>query len=175
MKRYNYIVSRQRAQTRLSFKKIDVEIKDHCGTEPNSFWKGDYLITVVELKDTNEVKVLLNHLFDLNVLSLFQSVGDAYAFVSNQTAKDAQEKATKEHTASVSCFYEINHAGNKISDGNGLFKFPSVIAALIAAKNFKNNPGGSNPKMSEENVFYWKHQTYHIVKKTVKTEVLEVV
>lgn len=65
--------------------------------------------------------------------------------------------------------YKIMHGNNGglISGIKGDYSFNSAEEAIREAKMFKENPRCHNSNMCDENVEYWKSQTFYI-EKTIK-------
>ncbi len=72
-------------------------------------------------------------------------------------------------------YFEIQHNDNGTIGKNSQYSFDTKEEALAEAIAFKNNPRSHNENMSDENVKYWKSQSYTIVGKTINTEVYETI
>lgn len=65
--------------------------------------------------------------------------------------------------------------GSSIFTEWGKSSFETEDELIEAIKNFRNNPRANSPKMTDENVEYWKKKKYTIERITIKTEELQTI
>lgn len=66
-------------------------------------------------------------------------------------------------------------SGSSIFTEWGKSHFDTKDELIEAIKKFKKDPRTHNPKMTDENVVYWKNKNYTIERITIKTEEFETI
>lgn len=61
-------------------------------------------------------------------------------------------------------YYEIQHGNGWIGGAKDQYHYETAKEAIKSIEDFKANPRGKTPAMSDENVSYWKQEIYKVVK-----------
>lgn len=94
--------------------------------------------------------------------------------ISNEAAEryasHVAEQACKKQDLGKKIEYKIMHGNSGwVSGDDDKYSYDTALEATESIKQFKANPQRKNHIMSDENAYYWKSQTYHIIKVETST------